>query len=55
MFRDFMLEENGGMTLEAAIITATLVALAIIFKKQLGKLWDTAGKEMKKMEDEIKK
>ena len=37
---DFIYEETGAMTLEAAIITATLVALALVFRKQLASLWN---------------
>lgn len=53
MIRDFIIEENGAMTIEAAIITAALVALAIIFRKQLSDLWDSAGGEMAEMESKI--
>lgn len=54
MLNRFLTEEQGGMSIEAAIITAALVALAITFRKQLGKLWDAAGGKMKDMEKEIK-
>lgn len=35
----FINDETGAMTLEAAIITAALVALALVFRKQLGQMW----------------
>lgn len=53
MIKRFYEDDSGAMTMEAAIITATLVALAIIFRKQLSKLWDAAAEEMAEMEDNI--
>ena len=55
MLARFFYEEEGAMSLEAAIIVATLVALAIVFRKQLIKLWDKTGGEMAEMEQEISK
>lgn len=53
MLKKFFYDETGAMTLEAAIITAALVALAIVFRKQLSKLWDTTATEMHDMEEQI--
>jgi Flp pilus assembly pilin Flp len=50
----FMSNEDGAMSIEAAIITAALVALAIVFKKQLSRLWNTVAGEMSSMEQKIK-
>lgn len=38
--KSFIYEEDGMGTIEIAIIIAALVALAIVFKKQLASLWD---------------
>lgn len=37
--RNFIYEEEGMGTIEIAIIVAALVALALVFRKQLGELW----------------
>lgn len=54
MIGAFLKDENGGMSLEAAIITATFVALAIVLRKQLKKIWDTVAEEMAESERKIK-
>lgn len=43
MFSDFLYEEDGLGTIEIAIILAALVALAVVFKKQLVQLWNKIG------------
>lgn len=53
MIKAFFNNESGSMTIEAAIITAALVALAIVFKEQLASLWDKTGQSMKDMENAI--
>ena len=55
MIARFIYEEEGAMSLEAAIIVATLVALAIVLRKQLAKLWDKVGGKMADMENEVSK
>ena len=39
MLKMFMREETGAVSIEAAIVTAVFVALAIIFKDQLVEMW----------------
>ena len=38
-FAAFLYEEDGAYTLEVAIITAAIIALALAFRKQLGAMW----------------
>ena len=40
MLRDFIYEEEGMGTIEIAIIIAALLALVIVFRKQLFNLWN---------------
>ena len=54
MFSEFLREEDGLATLEVAIVTAVLLAIAIVFRKQIVSLWNTEAKEMEKMEEKIK-
>ena len=54
MFSEFFHEEDGLATLEVAIVTAVLLAIAIVFRKQLMSLWNTEATEMEKMEKKIK-
>jgi len=53
MIKRFYEDDSGAMTMEAAIITATLVALAIIFRKQLSSLWNSAADAMTKQKDDM--
>ena len=53
MFEEFLLEEDGAQTLEIAIITATLLAIVIVFRKQIMSLWNKEATEMEKMEESI--
>ncbi|MBQ7264490.1 MAG: hypothetical protein IJS61_00140 [Firmicutes bacterium] len=55
MVREFINDENGLATIEVAILTAILVALAILFRKQLSGLWNKTADEMQNMEDKIGK
>ncbi|MBQ7264491.1 MAG: hypothetical protein IJS61_00145 [Firmicutes bacterium] len=41
MFKSFIYEEDGMGTIEIAILIAVLVALAIVFRKQLASLWNS--------------
>lgn len=41
MLNEFLYDENGAVSLELAIITVALVALALIFKKQIISLTKT--------------
>lgn len=54
MIKDFFDNESGAMSLEAAIITAALVALAIAFRTQLKSMWGVTKQKMADMENEIK-
>lgn len=53
MITQFLRDESGAMSIEAAIITAAFVALAIIFRKQLAKLWGKASEAMSEMEENM--
>lgn len=44
--KSFIYEEDGMGTIEIAIIIAALVALAIVFKRQLGELFSNVAKTM---------
>lgn len=46
LLKNFMYEEDGMGTIEIAILIAALVALAIVFRKQLAGLWQSAGGAM---------
>jgi Flp pilus assembly pilin Flp len=46
ILKNFVYEEDGMGTIEIAIIVAALVALAIVFKKQLANLWKSAATAM---------
>lgn len=54
LINDFVEDETGAMTIEAAIITAILVALAIAFRKQITKLWQAMKDKMIDMEGKIR-
>lgn len=51
--RSFIYEEDGLETIEVAIILAAVVALAIVFKKQLGQIWDNVSKSIMKNKDKM--
>lgn len=53
VFKDFIYEEEGMGTIEIAILIAALVALAIIFRKQLSSLWNSAADAMTKQKDDM--
>lgn len=44
--KNFIYEEDGLETIEIAIILAALIALAIVFKEQLAKLWDKVAQQL---------
>lgn len=46
MIKSFYYEEDGMGTIEIAIILAALVALALVFREQLGKLWTNIKKSI---------
>jgi Flp pilus assembly pilin Flp len=52
--KKFFCSEDGAMTLEAAIITAALVALALVFRNQLGKMWKAISGKNKDYIDKLK-
>lgn len=39
LFKSFIFEDDGMGTIEIAILIAALVALAIVFRKQLAAMW----------------
>lgn len=49
--KNFIYEEDGLETIEIAIILAALIALAIVFKGQLAKLWNKVGVALKPSDD----
>lgn len=54
ILKDFWEEESGAMSIEAAIIVAVLVALAIIFKKQIADMWKGVSAIMTEQTEKIK-
>lgn len=54
LLKNFMYEEDGMGTIEIAILIAALVALAIVFRKQLAQLWNSAAGAMKENEGAMK-
>lgn len=54
ILKDFWEEESGAMSIEAAIIVAVLVALAIVFKKQIAALWTEVATKMAEQTEKIK-
>ena len=48
MLKNFIYEEYGMGTIEIAVIIAALLALVIVFRKQLFTLWNSATKGLDK-------
>lgn len=46
VLKNFIYEEDGLETIEIAIILAALIALAIVFKEQLAKLWGNVAGQL---------
>lgn len=53
MLKNFIYEEDGMGTIEIAILIAALVALAIIFRKQLSSIWDSAAGAMNEQKSDM--
>lgn len=54
MIQNFIKNENGAMSIEAAIITAVLVGCAILFRKQLSSLWEAVAEKNEDMAERIR-
>lgn len=46
MLKRFLYEESGGASIEVAIITVTLVAVAIVFKRQIMDMVQAIAKKL---------
>lgn len=53
LFKSFIFEDDGMGTIEIAILIAALVALAIVFRKQLANMWDTIKETLTTQTDQI--
>jgi len=46
ILKSFILEEEGLSTIEISIILSVLIALGIVFRQQLGSLWNEIFKSI---------